>query len=181
MNTNTLTRTIIVLAAVTVIIAGVLYVRRPSEQLAVPEDCSNCPGLALAAADTEPALAPDSLPVARSDSTAMTTIAYYFYTTQRCASCFKIETYSHEAIAQNFAADLKSGRLVWKMVNIDEPANEHFVEDYKLYTKALILVDYAAGTQLRWKNCQKVWELLNDKVEFQSYVKREVAAFLAAK
>lgn len=105
-------------------------------------------------------------------------IAYYFHTTRRCMSCRKIEAYSGEAINAGFADQVKSGRIEWRPVNTDLAENRHFIDDYQLYTKSLIIADMENGRQLRWKNLQKVWELLKDKQEFQSYVQKEINDFL---
>ena len=105
--------------------------------------------------------------------------AYYFHTTKRCASCYKIETYSKEAIDNGFADAISKGQIEWKMVNTDEPANKHFVEDYQLFTKSLVLVETKDGQQVRWKLCGKVWEYLNDKPKFMAYVQKEVGDYLS--
>ena len=130
------------------------------------------------------AVSGDSLEKAKADSAAVKDaparklIAYYFYTTRRCASCRKIEAYSGEAIKTAFADQLKSGRVEWRPLNTDDPVNSHFIEDYQLYTKSLILADLESGQQVRWKNLQKVWELLNDKQAFIEYVQSEINGFL---
>ena len=105
--------------------------------------------------------------------------AYYFHTTQRCASCKKLEAWSHEAIDSAFAAPLKDGRLVWKVVNVESKGNEHFVEDYGLYTKSLVLVRESSGKPARWKNLEKIWPLLQDKKSFYKYVQDETRTMLA--
>lgn len=118
-----------------------------------------------------------------SDSAAtpqITNVAYYFYSTVRCASCMKIEKYSHEAIEAGFTDQLASGELSWMMKNIDEEANAHFIDDFKLFTKALVLVRYENGQQVKWKNCDKVWEFLGDEAEFKKYVEAQVAEFLGS-
>ena len=106
-------------------------------------------------------------------------IAYYFHTTYRCVSCRKIEAYSKLAIETAFASDLASGRLQWRMVNIEDTGNEHFVQDYQLFTKSLVLSERRAGREVRWKNLPKVWELLNSEPAFVDYVQTETRAFLA--
>jgi hypothetical protein len=106
-------------------------------------------------------------------------IAYYFHTTYRCVSCRKIEAYSKLAIETAFAADLASGRLQWRMINIEDTGNEHFVKDYQLFTKSLVLSERRAGREVRWKNLPKVWELLNSEPAFVDYVQTETRAFLA--
>lgn len=116
------------------------------------------------------------------DTTApqVTNVAYYFYNTVRCPSCLKIEKYSHESIEQSFAEKITAGELSWMMKNLDDEANAHFIDDYKLFTKALVLVRYENGEQVKWKNCDKVWELLHDEAAFKKYVETEVAAFLGS-
>jgi len=103
---------------------------------------------------------------------------YYFHTTQRCASCKKIEALSAEAIRAGFARELGEGRLEWQVVNIDDPANRHFTADYQLYTKSVVVVDRVNGQQVRWKNLPKVWELLQDEKGFRLYVQSEVKGYL---
>jgi len=105
-------------------------------------------------------------------------IAYYFHGNFRCVSCVKIETLSRKAIMEGFADDLKSGRLEFRGVNVDEPQNRHFIDDYQLTSKSLVVVDLREGRQVRWKNLDKVWTLLDSEKEFVSYVRDGVSAFL---
>jgi hypothetical protein len=125
--------------------------------------------------------APAETTAAVGDTTALPhrVIAYYFHTTMRCASCMKIEAYTTEAIQTAFPDELKNGRLVLKVVNVEETGNEHFVKDYQLYTKSVVLVDERAGKQMAWKNLAKVWQLLNDKEGFLRYVQDETRAHLS--
>jgi hypothetical protein len=105
-------------------------------------------------------------------------IAYYFHTTYRCASCRSIEAYSREAIESRFAGAIQDGRLVWRVVNVEAKGNEHFMKDYGLYTKSLVLVNEVKGKRPQWKNLAKVWELLPDKTRFVNYVPDEVEGYL---
>jgi len=107
-------------------------------------------------------------------------IAYYFHATARCPSCLKIEAYSKEAIENAFADELKSGKLEWQVVNVEEPQNRHFVGDYSLTTKSLVLVRLQGGKPVAWEICDAVWDYLGDKKAFESYVVNEVAALLGA-
>ena len=105
-------------------------------------------------------------------------VAYYFHTTYRCTSCRKIEAYSKLAVETAFASDLASGRLRWQPVNIEHEGNEHFVKDYQLYTKSLILSERRSGHEVRWMNLTRVWELLGDEPAFVEYVQAETRAFM---
>jgi len=113
-----------------------------------------------------------------SQSVSHKVIAYYFHGTARCPSCRKIEAYSQEAVQNGFPDALKNGLLEWHVVNVEEPGNTHFVKDYQLYTKSLVIVDTRDSKQVRWKNLEKVWELLGDKDGFIKYVQDEVREYL---
>jgi hypothetical protein len=105
-------------------------------------------------------------------------IAYYFHGNVRCPSCRKIEAYTKEAIDSAFGESLKSGKLEWRVVNTDSSENEHYLKDYQLFTKSVVLSDVHDGTQTRWKNLGKVWELLGDQAKFHAYIQDEMRPFL---
>ncbi len=105
-------------------------------------------------------------------------IAYYFHTTYRCSACKKIEAYSREAIETGFAEELENGTLKFESVNINEDDNKHFIKDYQLYTKSVIVCNMEDGKQTEWKNLTKVWQLIRNKDEFTKYVQEEINAYL---
>ena len=105
-------------------------------------------------------------------------VAYYFHGSARCPSCMKIEEFTEEAIHGKFSDLIEDGRLEYSVVNVEESGNEHFVDDYQLYTKSVVLVDTRGGEEFRWKNLEKVWELLNDKDAFFEYIYDEVDSYL---
>ena len=105
-------------------------------------------------------------------------IAYYFHTNTRCSTCKKIEAYSKEAINEGFKKELRDGTLELKIVNYEEPENRHFIKDYKLVTKSLILVNMIDGEQLEWTNLKLVWQLTSNKEAFLNYVRGEVRNYL---
>ncbi len=117
---------------------------------------------------------------ANKDSAAATpkVIAYYFHTTYRCASCKKIEAYSREAIETGFVEELKTGILKFESINVDESKYKHYIDDYRLYAKSLIISRLEDGKQIEWKNLTKVWQLLRNKEEFFKYVRDEIGAYL---
>ena len=108
-------------------------------------------------------------------------VAYYFRGNFRCPSCRKIEQYTKEAINKFFADELKAGELVFKMVNVEEKENNHYVQDYKLYTKSVVLSKLKDGKEIDYKNLEKVWSYLRDKERFYHYIKEETGKFLKDK
>lgn len=105
-------------------------------------------------------------------------VAYYFHGTMRCPTCHKLEQYSKEAIETNFKDALQSGKLEYKVVNVEDKGNEHFCDDYQLYTKSLILSLIEDGKEIKWKNLDKIWEYVGNKQKFLDYVKAGVTDFL---
>ena len=104
--------------------------------------------------------------------------AYYFHGNYRCSNCKKIEQYSREAIENYFKEQLKTKRLVFNIINIDLPENKHYVEDYQLYTRSLIIAEFKDGKQVKWENLTKVWDYLNDRDKFYKYVQSEIQKYL---
>ncbi len=106
-------------------------------------------------------------------------IAYYFHTDYRCSTCMKIEAYSKEAIEKGFPEELKNGTLEMRIVNYEKPENQHFMQDYKLVSKSLVLVNTVNGKQTEWTNLKMVWQLTGRKDAFLNYVRKEVRSYLA--
>jgi hypothetical protein len=117
-------------------------------------------------------------PGSESAEISRSVIAYYFHGDKRCQTCIKLESYAKEALEANFADEFKAGQLEWEIVNIDEEANEHFVEDYELVTKAVVLVSMADGKQVNWQNLEQIWNLVSDKAAYLEYVTRHTEEFL---
>ncbi len=136
--------------------------------LAVASSACAAEGAGSGAANTP--LAPKVAPKVKAQ-----TVVYYFHGTSRCRTCRTIEAYADEAVKAAFAPELASGRLAWQPTNVDEPANGHFVNDYQLFTRSLVLVD--GSDPKRFKNLEKVWQLVRDKPAFLKYVQDEVRAF----
>lgn len=105
-------------------------------------------------------------------------VVYYFHGNTRCFTCRAIENFSRAAVGNGFTDELQKGRLEFLAVNIEEPANEHFVQDYQLVTRSLVLVRYTDGKQEKWKNLDRVWELVRDNDAFARYVQTETKQFL---
>jgi hypothetical protein len=115
---------------------------------------------------------------AAEDKPAAKVIAYYFHGIARCPTCYKLEQYSKEAIETNLKDTLASGKLEFKAVNVEDKGNEHYANDYQLYTKSLILSLVKYGKQTKWKNLDKIWEYVGNKQRFIDYVTSEINGFM---
>jgi hypothetical protein len=135
--------------------------------------------LGLAVAVAYPTLNALAQQAAAPKAGAHKVIAYYFHTNTRCSTCIKIEDYSKEAIEKGFADELKKGTLEMRVVNYENPENKHFMKDYNLVSKSLVLVNMVNGKQTEWTNLKMVWQLTGNKDDFLKYVRKEVRGYLA--
>ncbi len=112
------------------------------------------------------------------DAPTSAIVAYYLHGNARCATCRKLEAYSEEAITKGFPDELASGQLAWRVVNTDEPENRHFVTDFELVTKSLVLVEYRDGKVVRFENLKLIWQLVKDQDGFLTYVRDATREFI---
>lgn len=106
-------------------------------------------------------------------------VAFYFHGSFRCSTCANMEKYTKEALEENFKNEIASGKLEFRGINVEDGGNEHFIKDYQLYTKSLILSLEKGGREVRYKNLEKIWEFARNKIKFIDYVKAETAEFIA--
>ena len=136
---------------------------------------------AKAVASPDSTVMPGDSSVAEKENSTGKIVIYYFHGNRRCKSCKKIEAYTREAIETSFGTELENGTMEWLPVNTEQDDNEHFIEDYKLYTKSVIVSRIENEKETEWKNLEKVWRLLNDKDSFIKYITDEVQAFKGKK
>ena len=105
-------------------------------------------------------------------------VVYYFHGDVRCVTCHNLEAYTKEALERYFADGLTSEDITWKPVNVDKPENKHYVRDYKLVSKAVVLSWVVKGKEIRWKNLDQIWQKVNNKEDYLEYIRQGVEEFL---
>ena len=103
---------------------------------------------------------------------------FYFMTNNRCVSCHKIETFTRYTLKKDFSKELNNGLISFKMVNIQKPQNKHFINDFALYTKSVVVVEKKGDKIIHWKNLGNVWKVLSGKEIFEKYEKKEIETYL---
>lgn len=66
-------------------------------------------------------------------------------------------------------------------VNVEEPENEHFVKDYQLTTRSVVLSLQNKGKEIRWKRLDEVWNLVKDKPTFMQFIHQETMDMMKEK
>jgi hypothetical protein len=105
-------------------------------------------------------------------------VVYYFFDSIRCQSCISMESYTGQVVKGDFAKELKAGELLWKPVDTEKAGNEHYLKDFGVLTKSVVVAEVKNGKPARFKNLARVWELVKDEAAFKRYVKEEVADYL---
>jgi len=62
-----------------------------------------------------------------------------FHTTNRCVTCKAIEANTKYTLETYFAKELKSGKITFKVINIDEKENEKLAEKFQASGTSLFL------------------------------------------
>jgi len=105
---------------------------------------------------------------------------YYFDMGKDCSTCLNLESYTHETLTTYFAAALADERIRWRVVDVDVSEHGHFVKDFGLYTKSVVLARYADGAVVEYENLSRIWELVYDKAAYMDYVREQVDVALGA-
>lgn len=100
-------------------------------------------------------------------------VVYYFHGTQRCMTCNRIEELTRQAIQSNYAGQLADGKIVFRSVNVDEPENEHFIKDFQLATRSVVM---RKGDQ--FEKFDQVWNLVREPEKFSQYIRNGVETML---
>jgi hypothetical protein len=105
-------------------------------------------------------------------------VATYFHGNVRCVTCRKIEAQAQEAVHDGFEEQIAAGTVVFRAVNVEEDANRHFIQDYQLVTRTLVVTEEVDGSVTRWAKLDNVWTLVNDRTAFFRYVQGGVRDYL---
>lgn len=99
---------------------------------------------------------------------------YYFHGNVRCSTCKRIEKYTTQAIQQGYLKPLGQHTLQLKTVNVEAEGNGHYVEDFQLMTRSVVLELTEDGKTLSWQRLDRVWQLVNDEQKFTNYLYKEI-------
>ena len=105
-------------------------------------------------------------------------IVYYFHNEFRCQTCLAMEAEAETAVRDDFAAELESGVIAWQTINLQNPENEHFTAHYSLDGPSVVMVQWGENEEVRWKNLERTWELIDTPQKYRAYVSAELAAWL---
>nr|WP_275974233.1 nitrophenyl compound nitroreductase subunit ArsF family protein [Shewanella pneumatophori] len=99
---------------------------------------------------------------------------YYFHGNARCTSCKLIEKYTKAAIEQGYQQSLQQGVVELQMVNLESKGNDHYIDDFQLITRSVVLAIEQNGKVVDYRRLDAVWQLFTDEQKFTNYIYREI-------
>jgi cytochrome c-type biogenesis protein len=93
----------------------------------------------------------------------------YFHPRIRCVSCNDIEKYAREVTRDEFAKEMRDGKLVFKSLEIDDPKNKKLVDELGVTGSSLYVVASGDGKRehgeiksvwLHWNNPKKCKDII---------------------
>lgn len=122
--------------------------------------------------------AESTLPLDKNQQEKIT--VYYFHGTFRCPTCRAIEDYTKQAIKEKFAKELNEGKVEIKTINVEEPENQHFIEDFKLVTRCVVVEKVVGNKPQEWTKLEKVWDYIHgSKEDFFRYIQENIQKYLS--
>ena len=137
----------------------------------VPEPAKAAP----VAAKAEP---PASVAIAAPQPESRKVVATYFHGNVRCATCRKVETYAREAVEEGFRSEIDKGVVEFRAINVEEPANRHYIEDYQLMTRSVVVTEEVDGAVAQWTRLDQVWAFVGNRPAYLNYVQDAVRGYL---
>lgn len=115
-----------------------------------------------------------ALPVVEAAATDDGILVTYFSSDVRCISCKTIEQLAHASVDRLQENPELGGRIRFQTLNIDRPENQHFISDYELSFKTVVVSHTDPEGKLHWTKLDKVWQLTTDPDAFHTLIETEV-------
>ncbi len=106
-------------------------------------------------------------------------VVYYFHGQYRCTSCVRLEKLTKKAVASKFSREIARGDVMFRSINIDDTKNAHFLSDYRLSAKSVVLSKVVRGREVKWKNLLRILDYLKDEKMYVKYIRDEVLGLMA--
>ena len=105
-------------------------------------------------------------------------VVYYFHRKFRCQSCEVLESTLQNTLQVSYADHFGTGRLAMCVVNLDDPVNHHYLEQFEIFSNSVVIVEKKGGKVLRFKTVESIWDVSEDGDAISHLLQTEVAGFL---
>lgn len=105
-------------------------------------------------------------------------IVYQFHRRFRCEACYKLEQTMNETLQTYFQDELRTGRLIFRVMDLDEEGSDLYEKKYDFFYNTVIVVDIENGKETRFKNLEEVWSMVDQKDAATEFIRSHVAEYL---
>jgi hypothetical protein len=105
-------------------------------------------------------------------------VVYYFHRKFRCQSCEILESTLQSTIQVTYANHFGSGKLAMCVINVDDPENRHYLEQFQILSNSIVIVEKKSGVVLRYKNLESIWDISENRDAITQMLQTEVGEFL---
>lgn len=107
-------------------------------------------------------------------------VVYYLHSKTRCPTCRSIESQANDVVQSDFASELTSGAVTWKVLNYEDPAAADLATKFEIQMPVVVLARMKGGEIAQWKRLDRVWALVGDKPGYASYMRDEIRQMVRA-
>lgn len=97
-------------------------------------------------------------------------LVYLCHGNVRCPTCLKIEASTKDVLEQMFADEIRSGRVIVKEVNYEQPENKGMLTKYEIIAPTVIMVQLKDGKETTYRNIMEVWQTVHEPAAFQALI-----------
>jgi len=101
----------------------------------------------------------------------------YFHPRFRCVSCNNVEKFAREVTRDEFAKEIKDGKLVFKSLEIDDPKNKELVRELGVTGSSLYVVASGKGKS-EHEEIKSVWLNWNNPAKCKDIITSELNSVL---
>lgn len=120
----------------------------------------------------------EALSVFSENGSGNAVLVYFIHGRAKCPTCDLMLAHTRSALETSFPEETRSGRLRLVPVDVEKPGNEHFMEDFDLFTTSVVLYSRKGEGKARWKNLARAWELAENGESYKTYFIAEVRRFI---
>lgn len=103
----------------------------------------------------------------------------YFHGAQRCVTCRSIEKATQEVLDTYFRAQVKSGKIVYKIIDISKSENEKIADNYEVTWSSLFVNGWKKGKETRNNLTEFAFSYAkNTPEQFKAGLKKKIIALL---
>ncbi len=115
----------------------------------------------------------------KNDKSYSKVLIYNFHVTNRCPSCIAIEDATTKTVNKYFPNEVKSGRIIRKIVNVDDDANKTISEKYQAFGSGLFVTRVFNGKESTTELTGEGFKFAKNKEErFIEILKNKISEYL---